>query len=108
MNNDILEKKEKFNLLLQIYGSLLTTNTRRRMESFYFDDLSLFEIAENENVSKNAIFQSITLGEKEILKYEDKLHIYEKSKQISKLLDQIKTDDKKEILKIKEDYLYGI
>ena len=56
---DILQKKERIFSLFQIYGKLLTEKNYRRMEFFLFDDLSLFEIAEIEKVSKNAIFQSI-------------------------------------------------
>ena len=58
---DILQKKERIFSLFQIYGKLLTEKNYRRMEFFLFDDLSLFEIAEIEKVSRNAIFQSIKL-----------------------------------------------
>ena len=105
--DDILEKKEYYSILLQIYENLLTESVKRRMESFYFDDLSLFEIAENEKVSRNAIFQSIKAGKKEIDFYEEKLHVYKRCKMISKLIDKKILDDET-INKIREDYLYGI
>ena len=107
MSENILKDKENYSILLQIYSPLLSDNVRRRMEIFYFEDLSLFEIAENEKVSKNAIFQSIKRGQSELCYYEEKLQVYKKVRGLSKEIDKLKVDDKiKE--KIKENYLYGI
>lgn len=109
MNLQVLEKKDRYSILLQIYGDLLTDINKRRLEYFYFEDLSLFEIAENENVSRNAIFQSIKIGEKELDRYEEILHIYKNILGINKELDLITKEDNKDIInKIKEKYLYGI
>ena len=66
---DILRKKERIFSLFQIYGKLLTEKNYRRMEFFLFDDLSLFEIAEIEKVSRNAIFQSIKNSSLELVFY---------------------------------------
>lgn len=109
MNLQVLEKKDRYSILLQIYGDLLTEINKRRLEYFYFEDLSLFEIAENENVSRNAIFQSIKIGEKELDKYEEILHIYKNILGINKELELLTKEDNKDIInKIKEKYLYGI
>lgn len=109
MNLQVLEKKDRYSILLQIYGDLLTDVIKRRLENFYFEDLSLFEIAENENVSRNAIFQSIKIGEKELDRYEEILHIYKNIIGINKELDLITKEENKDIVnKIKEKYLYGI
>lgn len=109
MNLQVLEKKDRYSILLQIYGDLLTEINKRRLEYFYFEDLSLFEIAENENVSRNAIFQSIKIGEKELDRYEEILHIYKNILGINKELDLLTKEDNKDVInKIKEKYLYGI
>ena len=72
---DILQKKERIFSLFQIYGKLLTEKNYRRMEFFLFDDLSLFEIAEIEKVSRNAIFQSIKNSSLELVFYEKKISL---------------------------------
>ena len=72
---DILRKKERIFSLFQIYGKLLTEKNYRRMEFFLFDDLSLFEIAEIEKVSRNAIFQSIKNSSLELVFYEKKINL---------------------------------
>ena len=72
---DILRKKERIFSLFQIYGKLLTEKNYRRMEFFLFDDLSLFEIAEIEKVSRNAIFQSIKNSSLELVFYEKKIKL---------------------------------
>ena len=43
---DILEKKNKYNHLYDYYGSLLTSKQQEYFTSYYFDDMSLAEIAD--------------------------------------------------------------
>lgn len=76
MNNNLIKKRNYFCELFNLYSSLLNETTRNRFSLFYFDDLSLSEIAEKENVSRNAIFLSIKKGEKELISYENKLKLF--------------------------------
>ena len=48
-----------FNELYDIYGKLLTEKQREYFEDYYFNNLSFSEMAENYNVSRNAIFKQI-------------------------------------------------
>lgn len=80
MMNNLLDKRNYYCELYNLYSSLLNETTRNRFTLFYFDDLSLSEIAEKENVSKNAVFLSIKKGEKELLSYENKLKLFSKNK----------------------------
>ena len=104
---DILQKKERIFSLFQIYGKLLTEKNYRRMEFFLFDDLSLFEIAEIEKVSRNAIFQSIKNSSLELVFYEKKITLFDN---IIKLKEKIKKSDGNEEIKesIMKENLYGI
>ena len=104
---DILQKKERIFSLFQIYGKLLTEKNYRRMEFFLFDDLSLFEIAEIEKVSRNAIFQSIKNSSLELVFYEKKISLLEN---LIKLKEKIKKIDGNEEIKesIMKENLYGI
>ncbi|MDD7606957.1 MAG: hypothetical protein SPJ52_04845 [Candidatus Enterosoma sp.] len=104
---DILQKKERIFSLFQIYGKLLTEKNYRRMEFFLFDDLSLFEIAEIEKVSRNAIFQSIKNSSLELVFYEKKISILDN---LIKLKEKIEKIDGNEEIKesIMKENLYGI
>ena len=59
------EKKEQIHLAL----SSLTEIQRRRVILYYFDELTLFEIAEFENVYISAVERSIKKAEKNIVQY---------------------------------------
>ncbi|MFA6625196.1 MAG: hypothetical protein WCS80_05490 [Bacilli bacterium] len=97
---DRLSKKNRYSSLVLIYGNLLTKVTLRRMKSFYLEDLSLSEIAQNDKVSRNAVFVSLLNGEKELDDYEKKLSLLEKEKTVSELMDE--AEDCDDISKIKD------
>ena len=84
--------------LIGIYGSLLTEYQLEIMELYYFEDLSLKEIADNQNVSRNAIFTLIKRVEKILLEYEEKLQLNAKLKKVENRL--INEDEK-----IREDII---
>ena len=65
-----LEKKDYYNSLYQYYGVLLTDKQKEMFECYYIDDFSLSEIAENLNVSRNAVWDTL----KKVI---DKLEEYE-------------------------------
>lgn len=85
--------------LLELYGKLLTEKQSRLSELYYFDDLSLSEIAENEGGSRQGAMDVIKRAEKELLKIEDTLGLYNRNSVQTKLIDELKivleTDTKK-------------
>ena len=52
---DTLEKKQRMNLLMDLYEDLLTEKQREYLDLYYHEDLSLSEISLIKNVSKNAV-----------------------------------------------------
>ena len=66
-------------LLMDYYGSLLTDKQRDIMEWYYNDDLSLAEIAEVNKTSRQAIHDLIKRCYKQLLSYESKLNLLQKS-----------------------------
>ena len=50
-----MAKNLDFVILLDIYGNMLTDRQRDVMELYYWEDLSLGEIAESNNITRQAV-----------------------------------------------------
>ena len=57
------------------------------MDLYYQEDLSLKEIADEKNISRNAVFTLINRVEKILINYEEKLHLLDKRRRIQDELD---------------------
>ena len=104
-----MENREKTIILYDYYGDLFNPLAKSYFEAYYFDNLSLSEIADNVGKSRNAIHKSIKNTVKNLYEYEDKLKLYEKETKLKKIITKI-TDEKikKEIEELlwKINYLY--
>lgn len=85
----MLEKTVRINYLFDFYHALLTPKQRDYMEMYYLKDFSLGEIAENVDVSRQAVYDNIKRTETVLESYEDKLHLYEKFKQRMAVIEQL-------------------
>ncbi|GAX90393.1 hypothetical protein EFBL_2020 [Effusibacillus lacus] len=74
----MLEKTTRMNLLYDFYGVLLTDKQRTFLELYYLDDLSLAEIAEQFQVSRQAVHDNIRRSEVQLEEYEQKLRLLER------------------------------
>lgn len=72
-----IEKTNRINALFEFYEPLLTKKQMNYIESYYRDDYSLGEIAENYAVSRQAVYDNIKRTEKILEEYESKLHLYQ-------------------------------
>lgn len=88
MNNSQLEKKEHYYILFRFYSCLLTSKQQKYFHEYFFNDLSLQEIAQLFQISRNAIHDSLTKTMKLLDDYEDKLSLYRKYKERKKIYDQ--------------------
>lgn len=81
--------------LYDYYYNLLTEKQQAYFESYYFDNLTLKEISENNSVSRNAISKQLKEAINKLEYYEDKLKLYSKSLKIKNLIahldDEVKT-----------------
>ena len=88
-----MEEKVKISMLCQLYGKLLTEKQFEFLNDYYKNDLSLSEIAENNNITRQAVRDIIKKGEKKLFEYEEKLLFMKKTvnqeKQIQKILSEI-------------------
>lgn len=85
--------------LFDYYGELFTDKQKEYFKDYYFNNLTLQEIADNNNVSKNAVHKNIKDITKKLDYYEEKLQLYSNKKKIEKLINNI---DEKVRIKIEE------
>ena len=74
-----MEKKVEISMLWQIYGKLLTDKQYEYIDYYYNEDLSLSEIAENDNITRQAVRDIIKKGERKLFEYEEKLLFMKKT-----------------------------
>ena len=88
-----MEEKVKFSMLCQLYGKLLTKKQFEFIDDYYNNDLSLSEIAENHNITRQAVRDIIKKGEKKLFEYEEKLMFMKRmlyqEKRIEKALSEL-------------------
>ena len=86
-----MEDFAKTSMLFDIYGGLLTDKKKRVMEMYHEDDMSLSEIAEELEVSRAAVHDSLRSAERLLCSYEDKLGILADYLLKEKLADELRT-----------------
>ena len=104
-----MEDRVEISLLMDLYGPLLTEKQSEIMQWYYNDDLSLSEIAELNKTSRQAIHDLIKRCYKQLLSYESKLNLLQKSmdreKEIINFLEDLKNNysiDDEDIIKYKD------
>lgn len=88
-----MENRDYLIILYDYYGELLNEDNKKYFEDYYFDNLSLSEIAENSDISRNAVHKHIKSTESKLIFYEEKLKLHEKDKKIKAVIRKI--DDNK-------------
>ena len=87
-----MDKTIYYNNLYDYYGELLTDKQKEYYELYYFENLSLSEIADTMNVSRNAAHNQLKIVIEKLDYYEEKLKLFEKKKKITSLISTL--DDK--------------
>ncbi len=82
-----IKDREEYINLYELYSSLLTDKQKSYFEDYYYLDFSLQEIAENNNVSRNACYDAINKTCKILVDYESKLKLNEKTNKLKSALD---------------------
>ena len=74
-----MNKKVEISMLCDIYGKLLTGKQFEFINDYYNNDLSLSEIAENNDITRQAVRDIIKKGERKLFEYEEKLLFMKKT-----------------------------
>ena len=89
-----------YTVLFDIYGGLLTKKQQQYFKEYYFENLSLQEIADNYNVSRNAIYNQLRETKDLLNHYEEILNDKKKQEKLEEALSFHKIEEIKN--KIKE------
>ena len=111
-----MDKKVEISILCDLYGKLLTEKQFKILNDYYNNDFSQSEIAENEEITRQAVRDNLKKGENNLLEYEEKLKIMEKNlisqnkinsalKDIENLKNKVSDKDIKKSLQSIEDKL---
>ncbi len=79
-----MSDKIKVSVLLDNYGMLLSEKQRNIMECYYYDDLSLSEISENEGITRQGVRDILKRCETSLIEYDNKLALIEKIGKLKK------------------------
>lgn len=86
-----MEKIVEQGLLYDFYGELLTEHQRQVYEARVFDNLSLSEIAQDFEISRQGVHDLIKRCDKILQDYEDKLHLLQKFMTIRETVTRIES-----------------
>jgi hypothetical protein len=85
----VLPKNLGVNILLDVYGALLTDRQRVTLELYYGEDLSLGEISEETGITRQGVMNCIHKSEKKLFELETKLGLIRKFRELSEDIDKL-------------------
>ncbi|MDD3252342.1 MAG: YlxM family DNA-binding protein [Lachnospiraceae bacterium] len=84
-----MESIVKQSLLYDFYGELLTEHQRTVYEDVVFNDMSLGEIAQEQEISRQGVHDLIKRCDKILMGYEEKLHLISKFQETRVMVSRI-------------------
>ena len=99
-----MEEKVRISILLELYGKLLTEKQYEFMDLYYNQDLSLSEIGDNEDITRQAVRTILLKSKKKLEEFENQLKFMQKEEKIKKCIEELEETniDKKILKKIKQ------
>lgn len=91
----MMENREYLCTLFDIYKDLLTETERETFISYYMEDLSLSEIAENRGISKSSVGKTLNGAEEKLKEYEELLNKEQIRNELNNLLGENNIDSLK-------------
>ena len=86
-------------MLSTFYGKLLTEKQYEFIDDYYNNDLSLSEIAENYEITRNAIHNQLRETKEKLEHYDKVLQLSTKQEKIKEICNKISDDNIKKELK---------
>ncbi|MBQ6560642.1 MAG: DNA-binding protein [Erysipelotrichaceae bacterium] len=79
--------------LFDYYGDLLTSHQKEILQEYYYEDLSMNEIAENYEISKSAVQDLIKRCLIQLNEYENKLNLIRMVKNLDMILEEMRKEN---------------
>ena len=87
-----MEKNVEISVLCQLYGKALTDTQYEVLRDYYNYDLSLSEIAENKNITRQAVRDIIKKGENKLYELEENISLMKKVLNEEKIISKIENE----------------
>ena len=84
-----------YTMLYDIYGNLLTDKQKEYFEAYYFNNLSLSELANIYNISRNAVHKQLKETVNKLENYESNLKIALKNEMLESIITKISDEELK-------------
>lgn len=82
-----------YTMLYDIYGNLLTDKQKEYFEAYYFNNLSLSELASIYNISRNAIHKQLKETLNKLENYESNLKLALKNEMLESIITEISDEE---------------
>ncbi len=79
--------------LFDYYGDLLTAHQKEILQEYYYEDLSMNEIAENYSISKSAVQDLIRRSVSQLDDYDQKLDLIRRDEILNEILMEMKKEN---------------
>ncbi|EYE89315.1 hypothetical protein Q428_03295 [Fervidicella metallireducens AeB] len=100
----MINKYSEIALLLDFYGNLLTEKQRQILSYHFEEDMSLGEISELLNISRQAVHDVVRRSEKILRHYEDKLGLVSRfilqKQKLEKVKEKLLVQNKQELIEV--------
>ena len=84
-----MDERNELILLYDYYGELLSESQQKYFEDYYFNNLSLGEVSEELNISRNAVHKQLKSAIEKLYFYEEKLELYKKRLELEEIIKEI-------------------
>lgn len=97
-----LEERNRLAAMFDQYSGLLTEKQQNVFDLYYLNDYSLGEIAEEQQISRTAVYDLIKRTDHLLNKYESQLHLAEREMERRAILEELRdlSEGKEEVLKL--------
>jgi predicted DNA-binding protein YlxM (UPF0122 family) len=88
--DDKLKEKYQLSILFDFYGELLKNHNKHIFEDYILNDLSLSEIAQEQGISRQGVYDIVKRCSKQLKECEEKLNLVKKFEETKVLVNRIK------------------
>lgn len=90
VKDDKLKEKVELSILFDFYGELLKNHNIHIFEDYVLNDLSLSEIAEEQGISRQGVYDIVKRCSKQLKECEEKLNLVKKFEETKEKVNRIK------------------